>query len=47
MLNNANCYFIAKYKRNKKNEKLKVLDENFIKKENNNCKIIYKNKIYE
>ena len=42
-----NCYLIAYYLPNKNNEKVKILDEYFIRKNRNKCKIIYKNKIYE
>ena len=41
-------YFIVKYKPNEnKEENIKILDEDFIKKNRNKCKIVYKNKIYE
>ena len=44
----ARYYLIAKYKPDKDNdEKLKILDEDFIKKNKDKAKIIYKNKIYE
>ena len=43
-------YYIinVNYKQKEKNEeKIKILDKNFIIKNRNNCKIIYKNKIYD
>ena len=41
-------YFTAKYEPDKKiKDKVKILDEEFIKRNKNKCKIIYKNKIYE
>ena len=41
-------FFTAFYKQNENNEeKLKILDKDFIKKNKNICKIIYKNKIHE
>ena len=41
-------YLIAIYKQNENNEKrVKILDENFIKKNKDKAKILYKNKIYE
>ena len=44
----ARYYLIAKYKPDKDNdEKLKIVDENFIKKNKDKAKILYKNKIYE
>ena len=40
--------FVVKYKPKDNNkEKVKILDEKFIKKNKNKCKIVYKNKIYE
>ena len=44
----ARYYLIAKYKPDENNEKrLKILGRNFIKKNKDKAKIIYKNKIYE
>ena len=44
----ARYYLIAKYKPDENNDKkLKILDEDFIKKNKDKAKIIYKNKIYE
>ena len=41
-------YFIIKYLPDKdKIDKVKILDEKFIKRNKNKCKIIYNNKIYE
>ena len=41
-------YIKAKFKQDENNEKkVKILDEAFINKNRNKCKIIYKNKIYE
>ena len=41
-------YFIAYFKPTDNNkERVKILDEDFIKKNKNKTKIIYKNKIYE
>ena len=41
-------YIIAKYKPDKNNEdKVKILDEDFIKRNKNKVKLIYKNKIFE
>ena len=47
-LKKAKYYFKAYYlPNNKNNEKIKILEEYFIRKNRNKCKIIYKNKIYE
>ena len=44
----ASYYFIVKYKPEEKREKkLKILGKNFLAKNKNKCKIIYKNKNYE
>ena len=44
----ARYYLSAIYKPNEKNDKrVKILDRNFIKKNKDKAKILYKNKIYE
>ena len=44
----ARYYIIAYYKPDEnKEKKIKILDQKFIKRNKNKCKIIYKNKIYE
>ena len=47
-LKKAGYYFTVKYKSNENNRnKVKILDEEFIERNKNKCKIIYNNKIYE